>query len=587
MQLKNAEIAKIFREMGGYYEIKNVPFKPRAYELAADSIESLDEQVQDIYEAEGFGGLKNIPRVGQGIAEHIEELIRTGRLQKYEGLRKQIPVNLAELTNVEGVGAKTAGILYKRLGVRSLGDLKKAIAGHRLQKIKGFGRKSEENLSKALGTASGFEKRFLLGQIYPVVEKLRNTLETSGLFTKVMVGGSYRRRQETVGDIDILATAPVAKTAMNFFVKYRDTARVVESGETKSVIKLSDGIQVDLRIVPGVSWGAAAQYFTGDLAHNIKMRKIAIAKGWKLSEYGVFRGKKMIAGRTEEEVYKKLGLKQLPPPELRTDSGEIEAAIAGKLPKLINYGDVRGDLQTQTSWTDGNNSIEQMAQAALARGREYIAITDHTKSLVVAGGLDEKKLLKQGKEIDKLNFKFQNSNSKFKILKGAEVNILKDGSLDTDDKTLAELDVVGVSVHSHFKLSREDQTRRIIKAISNPLVDILFHPTTRIIQKRAPIDFDFSAVLKAARKFRTALEINAHPWRLDLHDKLIRQAIDAGVKLVIDTDAHVARELDYIHFGEAQARRGWAKKSDVLNTKRVEELLKYFAKKSPSSRGGG
>ena len=363
---------------------------------------------------------------------------------------------------------------------------------------------------------------------------------------------------------------------MDFFVRFKDAASIVEHGETKSEIRLGNGLQVDLRIVKSESFGAAFQYFTGDKSHNIKLRKMAIGKGYKLSEYGLFKGKKIIAGRTEDEVYKKLGLEWMPP-ELRTDTGEIEAARAHKLPKILEYGDVRGDLQVQTNWTDGSNSIEEMAEAARKLGREYICITDHTKTLYMTGGLDEKKLLKQMGEIDKINSKFKRQKIKFKILKGAEVNILKDGSLDIKDEVLDKLDIVGVSIHSHFKMASSDMTERITKALSNPCVDIFFHPTTRLLGKREPIQFEFTKILQAAKKNKVALEINAHPERLDLHDTLIRQAVDAGVKLVIDTDAHSTKELEFMHFGETQARRGWANKTDILNTKSADELLKYFS----------
>jgi len=593
--MKNIEIAQILRELGGYYEMKNEPFKPRAYEKAADSVESLDEQLSQIYRAGGFKGLLTLAGVGQGIAEHIEELLQTGRLKKYEALKRKMPVNLTELTSIGGIGAKTAGELYKKLKVKNLKDLKKAVAGHKLARIKGFGKKTEENIAKALDVQGTFTKRYLLGYIYPIIEKLRVKLENSGKFTKLMVGGSYRRRQETLGDIDILAVAKHEKQAIEYFTNLPEAGRVLRRGGL-SEIKLFNGIQVDLKIVPESSWGAAAVYFTGDLAHNIKMRKMAIERGLKLSEYGLTpasppphegeEGRRSRRGgksrgiakfKTEEEVYNSLGMDWIPP-ELRTDSGEIEVAQKGKLPKLIDYGDVRGDLQVQTNWTDGTASIEEMARAAIELGREYIAITDHTKTLAMTGGLDEKKIREQGKEIDKMNAKFQISNVKFRILKGAEVNILKDGTLDIADSTLAKLDVVGASVHSHFKLSREDQTKRIIRALSNPNVDIFFHPTTRIIQRRDPIDFDFVQILKAAKKYRVALEINAYPDRLDLHDKMIRQAVEAGVKLVINTDAHATKHLGFIQFGEAQARRGWARRGDILNTLSADALLKYFKK---------
>ena len=570
--MRNAEIAQILREIAGYYEMKNEPFKPRAYEKAADALQSFDEQAADIYKTGGVKALLKIPGVGPGIADHIQELVKTGHLKKYEQMKKKMPVNLTELTSIEGVGAKTAQALYQKLKVKNLKDLKKATRAHLVARA--FGKKTEENIIRALEVQSSFTKRYLLGLIYPVIEKLRASLEASGLFDKLEVGGSYRRRQETLGDIDLPATAKNPARAMEYFENLKDAARVTEHGKTKSVIKLDNGMQVDLRVVPKESWGAALQYFTGDLAHNIKMRKLAVDKGWKLSEYGLFRGEKnLLTKGSEQEVYEKLGFKQMPPPEIRTDSGEIEAGLAGKLPKLINYGDVRGDLQVQTNWTDGTATIQEMAEAAMKLGREYIAITDHTKALAMTGGLDEKKLEKQGKEIDQVNAKLK---GKMRILKGAEVNILKDGSLDIDDATLAKLEVVGVSIHSHFKMSREDMTKRIIRALSNPHVDIFFHPTTRIIQKRAPIDFDFAAILKAAKKYGTAIEIDAYPDRLDIHDTMIRQAVEAGVKLVIDTDAHSIKHLDSIHYGEAQARRGWATKYDVLNTKPAAELLKYL-----------
>jgi DNA polymerase (family 10) len=377
--------------------------------------------------------------------------------------------------------------------------------------------------------------------------------------------------KETVGDIDLLAAAEDSAKAMKYFVSLDEVAEVLQHGETKSEIRLESGLQVDLRIVPDRSWGSALQYFTGDKAHNIKLRTIAIKKGYKLSEYGVFKGAQQIAGRTEEEVYKALGLDWVPP-ELRSDNGEIEAATGHALPPIVNYGDVVGDFQVQTNWTDGRNSMEEMARAAAKLGRKFIAITDHTRSLAMTGGLDEEGLLKQAQAVDALNKKLRG----IKILKGAEVNIMKNGSLDIVDRALAKLDIVGIAVHSHFTMPRSDMTERIIKALSNPYANIFFHPTARLINQRPPIDFDFGAILRAAKKHHVALEINAHPYRLDLHDALIRQAIEAGVKLVIDTDAHSTGELSFMHFGEAQARRGWATGADILNTQPLDAALKYF-----------
>lgn len=590
--MTNQDIAKILYEMAQFYEMENVPFKPRAYERAAQAVEAYDQEIAEIYRQKGIRGFFEIPGVGRGIAEHLEELIKTGRLKRYQEFKKKFPVDLAELTSIEGIGPKTVKVLYGKLKIKNLADLQKAAKAHKIAVLSGFGEKSEENILASLKFHETHSGRFVLGFIFPLVENLATNLKGSGLFDKLEVGGSYRRRQETVGDIDILATAKNPKEAMEYFVKLPDMTKILEHGETKSEIRLANGLQVDLRIVPKEAWGAALQYFTGDKAHNIKLRKIAIEKGWKLSEYGLFEAKsekRKAKSEREEDVYHALGMDWVPP-ELRTDSGEIEAALRHNLPKLLPYGSVKGDLQIQTDWTDGENSIEEIAKAALKLGREYIAITDHTKSLAMTGGLDEKKLLKQMREIDKLNAKApslpspisgegRREGGKFKILKGAEVNILKDGSLDIDDKILEKLDIVGVSVHSNFKMSRKDMTKRIVRAISNPNVDILFHPTTRVINRRPPIDLDFNDILKAAKKNKVAIEIDSYPDRLDIHDTLIRQALEAGVKLVIDTDAHSTKHLGFLHLGEAQARRGWATKNDVLNTKNVEELLRFFQRK--------
>ncbi|MDZ4243637.1 MAG: DNA polymerase/3'-5' exonuclease PolX, partial [Candidatus Doudnabacteria bacterium] len=564
--------------------MRDVPFKPRAYEKAALAIEDLDEQAEEIYEKQGTKGLLGIPGVGRGIAEHIEELLSSGRLKKYEQMRKKIPVDLVELASIAGVGPKTVKTLYQKLGIRTVTDLKKAAVKHKIRDLPGFGDKSELQILAGLNFQTASSGRFTLGRVFPIVKDLVKRLKSGTVFEKLEVGGSFRRRQETVGDIDVLGTSTEPAKAMNFFVRLKDVDTVIEHGETKSEIRLSNGLQVDLRIVKDANWGAALQYFTGDKAHNVKLRKIAIAKGYKLSEYGLTpnrppsRGgeKKGVIVDTEEKVYRALDMDFIPP-ELRTDTGEIEAAQTRRLPKLIEYGDVRGDLQVQTNWTDGSNSIEELAEAARKLGREYICITDHTKALAMTGGLDERKLLRQMKEIDKLNSKFRIQHSKFRILKGAEVNILKYGNLDIREDVLDKLDIVGVSIHSHFKMSSAEMTGRIIAALSRPCVDIFFHPTARLIGRREPIQFDFPKVLRAAKRNNVALEVNAHPERLDLHDTLIRQAVEAGVKLVIDTDAHSTKDLEFLHFGEAQARRGWATKEYVLNSRPVAELLKYFS----------
>jgi len=431
-----------------------------------------------------------------------------------------------------------------------------------------FGEKSEQKILKGIGFLKKRGGRFPLGAVLPVMNDIAARLEQLRGVKQVAVAGSIRRRKETIGDGDVLVVAAKPDAVMDFFVSMPEVVHVHGKGHTKSSVKLGSGMDVDLRVVPAESWGAALNYFTGCKDHNVALRRIAIGKKLKLNEYGVFRGEKAIAGKSEEEVYAVFGLPYIPP-ELREMTGEIEAAAAGTLPHLIEYDDVRGDLQTQTSWTDGAHSIEEMVAEAKRLGREYIAITDHTRGLAMTGGCDEKKLRQQMAAIDKLNRQLEG----IVVLKGAEVNINKDGTLDIDDDTLAKLDVVGVAVHSHFNLPRAEQTRRVIRAMENPHADILFHPTGRIIQKREPYDIDLDAVIAAAKRTGTILEVDAYPDRLDLKDEHVRKVIQAGVKLVIDTDAHSVNHLDFMHFGIATARRGWAEKTDVINTKPLKAFL--------------
>ncbi len=410
-----------------------------------------------------------------------------------------------------------------------------------------------------------------MGEILPLARSIEKRLGEINEVDRAVAAGSVRRMQETIGDLDFLVTSTKPAKVRDFFTKMPEVAHVYSKGETKTMVRFKNGIDADLRVVPDKNFGAALQYFTGDKRHNITIRALAEKKGMKLNEYGLWRGKKVIAAKTEEEIYKALGMKT-PPPEIRNDSGEIQAALKNKLPKLVGYGEIRGDLQVTTNWTDGENSIEEMAEAAQKLGLEYIAITDHTKSLAMTGGADEKKLIRQMAEIDKIQKRFP----KIKILKGAEVNIMKDGSLDIKDEVLAKLDVVGIAVHSHFNLTRSEQTKRIIKAMQNKHADILFHPTGRLIQKREPYDVDVDEIIKVAKETGTVLEINADPYRLDLKDEYIRKAVVAGVKLAIDTDAHSVIHLHNLEYGIAQARRGWARTSDIINTRSWREMLKLL-----------
>lgn len=567
--MRNTELAQIFREIALYLEMKEEPFKPRAYEKVAYSLEALEEPVGEIYRRGGVKALRAIPGVGQAIAEKIEEVIQTGGLRYYEELKKELPVDVRGLTAIEGIGPKSVKLLYEKLAIKTAADLEKAARAGKICGLPHFGAKMEQKILKGIDFLKQGSGRFPLGTALPLISEIEQRLRELPEVEEVVVAGSTRRWKETIGDADILAISRKPEKVMEFFVSMSEVMHVQGQGKTKSTVKLKNGMDVDLRVVPKESFGAALNYFTGSKDHNVALRKIAQEKGLKLNEYGLFRGNKRIAGKTEEEIYKALGLAFIPP-ELRENQGEIEAAQKGELPNLVGYRDLRGDLQTQTTWTDGANSIEEMAGEAKRLGLEYIAITDHTKGLAMTGGSDEKKLLKQMAEIDKIN----RSLKGITILKGAEVNINKDGTLDIKDEVLARLDVVGIAVHSHFNLPRREMTERIVKAMRNPHADILFHPTGRVIQKREPYDADMDAVIQAAKETGTVLEIDAYPDRLDLKDGHIRKAVEAGVKLAIDSDAHSVNHMRFLEFGVAQARRGWAEKKDVINTRPLKEFLK-------------
>ena len=593
----NYNLAKILREISVLLEMKGVDFKPQAYEKAAHSIEMLEQDVLEIYKEGGIKALEDIPGVGRGIAERIEEYLKTRHIEDYDKLKKQIPAQIDELSSVEGVGPKMILKLYKKLGIKTRDQLEKAAQEGKLRNIEGFGQKTEENILRSIGFLKKEHGRFILGFVMPQVRTIVEKIKKVDGVEVAEFAGSIRRMQETVGDLDILVISKKPSKAMDFFVSMPEVEAVYSKGPTKSSVRLKIGMDADLRVLPPESFGAALQYFTGDKYHNIQLREVAVKKGYKLNEYGLyktasrslasgnFRSKASVAGRTEEEIYKTLGMEWMEP-ELRTNQGEIEAALRqaqGKLsglPKLIGYDDLKGDLQVQTDWTDGDHSIKEMAEAAQKYGLEYICITDHTKSLAMTGGSDEKRLLKQMAEIDKINSSSTFHASGFKILKGAEVNIMKDGSLDIDDETLAKLDVVGAAVHSHFNLSEKDQTERIIRAMENPNVDIIFHPTGRVIQRRDAYKVDIDALLKAAKRTKTVMEIDAYPDRSDLKDEYIRKAVDpptgGGVKLSIDSDGHSVHHFQYLEYGIAQARRGWAEKKDIINTRSWQEMLRLL-----------
>lgn len=577
--MENWEIAKILSEISFLLEMEGEAFKPRAYEKAASSIEALDKPLKEIYQKQGLKGIEEIPGVGVSIAEKIEELLKTGKLKYYENLKKKYPLDLENLSRVEGVGPKSLKKLYEKLKIKNIADLERAAREGKIRNIEGFGEKTEQNILKSIEFLKQGGNRFILGFIYPQIESIIAQLKKVKGVKKIIAAGSVRRMKETIGDLDILVVSDNPKIVMDYFVNLKDVFQVVAHGETKSAIRLNNGLDVDLRVVPEESFGAALNYFTGSKNHGIHLREIALKKGYKLNEYGLFKISKnkeiKIAGRTEEEIYEKLGLDYIEP-EMREDWGEIELAQKHQLPKLINYNDLKGDLQIQTNWSDGANSIEEYVEEAIKLGLEYIAITDHTKSLAMTGGCDEQKLLKQMKEIDSLNRKLEKEGIKFKILKSAEVNILKDGSLDIEESVLAKLDIVAAAVHSHFNMNKKEMTERICKAIKNPLVNIIFHPTGRVLLRRPAYEIDIDEIIKEAARRGVCIEINASPDRLDLKDEHIKKAIEKGVKLSIDSDAHSITHLNYLKFGIAQARRGWAIKDDIINTRPWPELLKIL-----------
>jgi DNA polymerase (family 10) len=567
--MHNGELAQIFREIAIYLEMKDEPFKPRAYEKVAYALEALEEPVTEIYKRGGIKALQELPGVGKAIAEKIEEIIQTGKLAYYEELKRELSIDVRGLTSIEGVGPKSVKLLYEKLGVKDVSDLERVALAGKIRSLPHFGEKTEQKILKGIGFLKRGSGRFSLGAVLPLIIEIEGRLRGLPDAQEVIVAGSVRRRKETIGDADILAVSRKPEKIMDFFVSMPEVMHVHGHGKTKAMVKLKNGMDVDLRVVPKESFGAALNYFTGSKDYNVALRRIAQEKGLKLNEYGLFRGSKRIAGKTEEKIYKTLGLAFVAP-ELRENQGEIEAAKKGELPDLVGYQDLRGDLQVQTTWTDGSNSIEEMAEEAKRLGLQYIAITDHTKGLAMTGGSDEKKLHKQMAAIDKINHSLKG----IKILKGAEVNINKDGTLDIDHDVLAQLDVVGIAIHSHFNLPRREMTERIIKAMRNPHADILFHPTGRVIQKREPYDVDMDAIIRTAKETGTALEIDAYPDRLDLKDEHIRKAVEAKVKLVIDSDAHSVNHIRFLEFGIAQARRGWAEKDDVINTRPLKDFLK-------------
>jgi DNA polymerase (family 10) len=575
--MKNQELAKIFTEISEYLEMDGVPFKPYAYQKAALTLETLKDDVEDLYRKGGFKALKSIPGVGESIAKKIEEYLTTGRIEYYEEYKRKLPIELDEIVGVEGVGPKKAKALYEQLGIRTLEELEAAARAHRIAPLFGFGDKTEQNILQAIEFLKASKGRFLLGEILPLAQRVLEELRRLPEVERADTAGSLRRMKETIGDVDFLVISKNPARVMDFFVNQPGVVKIWGHGTTKSSVRMKEGFDMDLRVIPPESYGAALQYFTGSKDHNIALRKIALDRGYKLSEYGLFEGSRLIAAQTEEEVYGKLGMPWIPP-ELRENRGEIEAALAGRLPQLVGYDDIRGDLHVHCNWDGGANSIEEIVQAAMALGYDYVGISDHTQYLRIERGLNEERLLARNREIDRINDRLSREGRNFRVLKGCEANILADGSIDIKDEVLAELDFVIAGIHSHFRMPREEMTRRLLTAMHNPHVDIISHPTGRILKRREEYSVVFSDLLQGAKDTGTILEINSYPERLDLGDVNILAAKQAGIKMVINTDSHNISQLHLMPFGISQARRGWAAKEDIINAWPVEKLLGMLKK---------
>lgn len=582
--MENIEIARVLRETADLLEIQAAnPFRIRAYRNAVRTIEAQTVPMRKLVE-EG-ANLTELPAIGKGMAENIEEIVQTGSLGVLSELSEQVPEGLIDLVKLPGLGSKKARKLWDELGIESIEDLEKAAAEGCVAELAGFGTKTEERILEEIENFRTNTSRFRIGEVDDLLSPLLEHMRTVPGVQRIEVAGSYRRRCETIGDIDLLALASDSVKVSEGLVGFPGVDRVLGSGLTKTSVVLRSGLQVDLRVVPADSWGAALTYFTGSKEHNIKLRQRALERQLRVSEYGVFeipdeslsdtigeRGLasegKMVAGDSEESVYEALGLPWLPP-EMREDRGELTVADANQLPSLIEQSDLKGDVHMHSTWSDGRDSLEEMVQACKSRGYEYMAITDHSKALAMVKGLDAEKLSRQWIEIDEVQSRHQD----IRILRGMEVDILRDGSLDLEDELLDRLDIVIVSIHSHFRLERLEQTKRVLKALSHPQAMIFGHPTGRIINRRSPIEIDIEEILQACAEFGVAVELNSNPSRLDLRDTHLWRARELNIPVLITTDAHRTEGLDLAHYGVEQARRAWLTPQHVLNTRSIDDFL--------------
>lgn len=575
MPIHNAEVGEVFNEYADLLEIEGAnEFRVRAYRTAARNIADFPRSISDmVQQKENLSGL---PGLGKDLAGKVAEIVNTGKLTQLEELKKKLPVELIAISKLAGLGPKKTGIIYQKLGITSIEGLEEAASAKRIRDLPGFGAKTEQKILEEIGRKAkgGGEKRYKLSVAMELAQPLMEYLKNTKGVKKVEAAGSYRRKKETIGDLDILVTHKKGAQVMGRFVEYEDVERIISKGEKRSSVVLRFGMQVDLRAFAESSYGAALHYFTGSQAHNIAVRKIGVKKNLKINEYGVFKEKNKIAGRSEDEVYSTVELPYIEP-ELRENNGEIEAAKKGNLPDLVTLENIKGDFHIHTKTTDGRSTLEEMARAAKDRGYEYIAITEHSKHVSVAKGLDRKRLAEQIDTIDHLNEKLDGIT----VLKGIELDILEDGSLDLPDDILRKLDLVVCAVHYKFNLSAEKQTERILRGIDNPYFTILAHPTGRMIGEREPYPLKMEKIMKAARDTGTVLELNAQPARLDLTDVHAKMAKENGVMVAISTDAHSVNEMQFMQFGVYQARRGWLEAEGVLNTRRWKDLKKILKKR--------
>jgi len=576
--MQNPDIARLFDEVADLLEIQDAnPFRVRAYRNAARTIRDFPEPIADLVRA-GTKDLTDIPGIGDDLAEKITDIVTTGELPLRKQLASKLPAGLLDLLRIPGLGPKRVKLLYKKLKVKSAADLAKALEAGRIQKLKGFGPKMDEKIRAGLGQVHVGERRLLLNEAETQATAVVTYLEAGGAIRQIEVAGSYRRRRETIGDLDIVVTSEGQSSAkvMDRFVAYGDVAEVISKGETRATVKLRGGLQVDLRAVEPDAYGAALLYFTGSKAHNIELRKIAQEKSYKLNEYGLFKGTRRAAGKTEQEIYAKLGLDWIPP-ELREARGEVALAREHRLPKLVELDDIRGDLQMHTSATDGKGTIEDMAHAARALGYQYIAITDHSKRVTMALGLDTKRLREQWKAIDAWNA----ASRGFTVLKSIELDILETGKLDLPDDVLAQADYVVATIHYGITQSEKELTRRLVGAAEHPWVDAIGHPTGRLVGKREPYPFDFEALCRACTATGCLLELNGHPERMDLPDTLAAAGKQRGVRFVLSTDSHQPGNLPFMKYAVYLARRAGLEAGDILNTRPLAEFRKGLKRAKP------